>query len=227
VAWGKIAFIYLPPGQSALRTRQQIHQTADVIGLSEVKSPESRVTMYGFRVWLSAPPATAPPLPPSQISNHKQIATTSSDRPTFPTYNHSFDTSRSRLSSYTMTRLLFLLAALLSFFGAFGHAYLGEREIFPKLHPSAAGLNPPAVRILRVTWHTASLSFACWGSVLTMLACKSGLLSREDRYIVAGISVWYTLTGIGCVKYWDRKKPQGWSFLAISGLIQLGLMLTP
>ena len=126
-----------------------------------------------------------------------------------------------------MTRTLFLLAAVPSFFGAFGHSYLGERDIFPKLHTSSTGLNPAASRILRVTWHTASLSFACLGSVLTILGCKAGLLSREERWIVGGISFWYALAGIGCVKYWDRKQPQGWVFFAIAGLIQLGLMLTP
>jgi hypothetical protein len=126
-----------------------------------------------------------------------------------------------------MTRALFLLAALPSFFGAFGHSYLGERDIFPKLHASSTGLNPPAIRILRVTWHTASLSFACWGSVLAILAFKSGLLSREERWIVGGISIWYALTGIACIKYWDRKRAQGWVFLAICGMLQLGLWLTP
>lgn len=126
-----------------------------------------------------------------------------------------------------MTRPLFLLAALLSFFGTFGHSYLGERDIFPKLHASSTGLNPAAIRILRVTWHTASLSFATLGSILTLLGCKSGLLSRDERWIVGGISVWYALTGVGCIKYWDRKRAQGWVFLAICGMLQLGLMLTP
>ena len=174
----------------------------------------------------SAPPATTP-LPPSQISNHKQLASPSSDHQNFTTYNHSFDSSRSQLSIYNMTRPLFLLAALPSFFGTFGHSYLGERDIFPKLHAPSTGLNPAAFRILRVTWHTASLSFACLGSVLTILGCKSDLLSREERWIVGGISVWYAFCGIGCIKYWDRKQPQGWLFLAICGIIQLGLMLTP
>jgi hypothetical protein len=126
-----------------------------------------------------------------------------------------------------MTRLLFLLAALPSFFGAFGHSYLGERDIFPKLHASSTGLNPAALRIIRVTWHSASLSFAFFGSVLIILGCKSGLLSCEERWIVSGISLWYALCGIGSVKYWDRKMLQGWVFLAIFGMLQLGLMLTP
>src|SRR5256885_10338177 len=114
------------------------------------------------------------------------------------------------------------------FFSALSAPLYGEKRDFSKISPATPpGLSPAAIRILRVTWHTASLSFACLGSVLTILGCKSGLLSREERWIVGGISVWYALTGVGCIKYWDRKEAQGWVFLAICGMLQLGLMLTP
>jgi hypothetical protein len=126
-----------------------------------------------------------------------------------------------------MSRPLFLIAAIPHFIGTFGHSYLGERDIFPKLFVANTGLNMSSLRILRVTWHTASLSFALMGTVLTVLGYKRGLLSRAEKAIVGAITVWNVLAGIACLAYWDRRRPQGWMFLGISGLLQLGLKWTP
>jgi hypothetical protein len=126
-----------------------------------------------------------------------------------------------------MSRPLFLIAAIPHFFGTFGHSYLGERDIFPKLFIANTGLNMSSLRILRVTWHTASLSFALMGTALTVLGYKRGLLSRAEKAIVRAITVWNVLAGIACLAYWDRTKMQGWMFLCISGMLQLGLKWTP
>jgi len=126
-----------------------------------------------------------------------------------------------------MSRPAFLAVAIPQFFGAFGHAYLGERDIFPKLTVASTGLDPPALRILRITWHVASLTFISISATLMALGVKRGGLSRSERWIVAGISVWYAITGIACVGYWDYNKPQSWYFLINSALLQLGLRLTP
>jgi hypothetical protein len=51
-----------------------------------------------------------------------------------------------------MSRPLFLIVALPQFLGAFGHAYIGERDIVTKLTVASTGLDPSAIRIVRVTW---------------------------------------------------------------------------
>ena len=124
-------------------------------------------------------------------------------------------------------RALFLAAAIPQFFGVIGHSTLGEREIFPKLFKGKTGLDGPALRILRATWHVASLSFALQGIILMALAFKSGLLTREERIAVHAISGWNLGTGILCVGYWGRDKPQGWLFIGITTLLQIGLLLKP
>ena len=126
-----------------------------------------------------------------------------------------------------MIRPLFLLVAVPQFFGAFGHAFLGERDIFPKITVASTGLEPAALRVLRVTWHSASLTFVFMSGVLTLLGLKKGVLSRLERWIVMGIAAWYALEGIACVGYWDSKKPQPWFFVLNSVLIQMGLYYTP
>lgn len=126
-----------------------------------------------------------------------------------------------------MSRPAFLLVAIPQFFGAFGHAYLGERDIFPKLTVASTGLDPSALRVLRVTWHTTSLTFISISAALMALGVKRGVLSRSERWVVVGISIWYALTGIACVGYWDHKKPQPWLFLINSAMLQLGLRWTP
>jgi hypothetical protein len=126
-----------------------------------------------------------------------------------------------------MIRTLILAAALPQFFGACGHAYLGERDIFPKLAVASTGLAPASLRILRLTWHLASLSFVLMGSTLTLLAFKAGPLSKNERRIAIAVSLWYAITGIACVGYWDYTKPQSWVFLLTAVFIQLGLHWTP
>ena len=126
-----------------------------------------------------------------------------------------------------MSRPIFLAVAIPQFFGAFGHAYLGERDIFPNLTVASTGLDPSALRILRVTWHVASLTFVSFSVALMALGLKQGVLSKSEQRIVLGISVWYAITGIACVGYWDHNKPQSWFFLINSALLGLGLRWTP
>ena len=122
-----------------------------------------------------------------------------------------------------MFRPAFLLVAIPQFFGAFGHAYLGERDIFPKLTVASTGLNPSALRVLRLTWHTLSLTFISISVTLMALGVKRGVLSNSETWMVFGISVWYAVTGIASIVYWNREKPQGWLFLINSVLLQFGL----
>ena len=143
------------------------------------------------------------------------------------TYNHSIESSQSQQDNKTMYRPLFLLSAIPQFIGTFGHSYLGERDIFPKLFKANTGVTQSNLRILRVTWHTASLSFALMGTILTVLGYKKGLLSEAERTVVGVISAWNVLAGIACLAYWDKKQPQGWMFCCISILLQLGLKWTP
>jgi len=126
-----------------------------------------------------------------------------------------------------MTRPLFLIAALPQFFGLVGHAYLGERDIFPKVTVAKTGLKPASLRVLRLTWHMIAVTFGFMGSVLAVLGFKEGVLTVAERRVAAGISVWYAITGTASVLYWDRKTPQAWVFLVTAGIIQLGLYLTP
>jgi len=145
----------------------------------------------------------------------------------FPYYNHSFDSSQPQQYTQTMYRPLFLIAALPAFFGTFGHSYLGERDIFPKLLAAKTGLQPAQLRILRITWHTTSLTFAFLGSTLTVLGLKTSPLSQAEHWICIGISIWFALCGIACLTYWDKTMPQGSMFLAITGIILAGLRMTP
>jgi hypothetical protein len=126
-----------------------------------------------------------------------------------------------------MSRPIFLLVAVPQFLGAFGHAYLGERDIFPKLTVASTGLQPSQLRVLRVTWYTVSLTFGFISIALTALALKRGKLNGTERWIVIGISAWYTLVGIASVGYWDHTKPQPWFFLINGAMVQLGLRWTP
>jgi hypothetical protein len=126
-----------------------------------------------------------------------------------------------------MSRPYFLVAALPSFFGAFGHSYLGEREIFPKLSVATTGLTPSQLRILRATWHATSITFAFLASVQTILALKTGVLSQAEGWIVTGMSVWYAALGIAAVGYWDPSAFQGYLFLATAAVLQVGLASTP
>jgi len=126
-----------------------------------------------------------------------------------------------------MSRPLFLIAAIPAFFGSFGHSYLGERDIFPKLSTAKTGLQSQQLRIVRVTWHTASLTFALLGFTLTLLGLKNGALTQAEEWIVMAIGAWYAVLGIACVAFWDKTKLQGWSFLGISGAILAGLRVTP
>jgi hypothetical protein len=126
-----------------------------------------------------------------------------------------------------MYRPIFLLAGLPQFFGALGHAYLGERDIFPKLAVAKTGLQPEQLRILRVTWHVASLTFTLLGAVLLVLAGKPTELSSAETWIARGVALWYWFTGIACLLFWDRRKPQPWVFVTTSFLVLSGLRLTP
>jgi len=126
-----------------------------------------------------------------------------------------------------MPRTFFLVVAVPQLLGAFGHAYLGERDIFPKLTVASTGLEPSQLRVLRLTWHTVSLTFGFISVALTALALKKGKLNGTERWIVNGISAWYTLVGIASVGYWDHTKPQPWFFLINGAMIQLGLRRTP
>ena len=174
------------------------------------------------------PPPNRISPPASQLKSSQPPKTKTPDHPTTTkTYNHSIESSHPHQSTHTMSRPLFLIAAIPHFIGTFGHSYLGERNIFPKLFVANTSLNMSSLRILRVTWHTASLSFALMGTALTVLGYKRGLLSRAEKAIVRAITVWNVLAGIACLAYWDSRRPQGWAFLCISGLLQLGLKCTP
>jgi hypothetical protein len=126
-----------------------------------------------------------------------------------------------------MSRPLFLIAAIPSLIGVWGHSHIGERDIFPKLSITKNGLNASQLHILRTTWHATSLSFALLASLQVLLGLKTGLLSAAEAWIVTGMSIWYAVLGIASVAYWDRYQPQGWTFLVIAALLQLGLTLTP
>ena len=71
------------------------------------------------------------------------------------------------------------------------------------------------------------VTFMFMGSVLMVLALKHGVLSIAERRVAMGVSLWYAIVGFASVLYWGRNIPQGWFFLAVSGLVQLGLHLTP
>jgi hypothetical protein len=126
-----------------------------------------------------------------------------------------------------MSKPIYLLVAIPQFLGAFGHAYLGERDIFPKLTVASTGLDPSQLRVLRLTWHTVSLTFAFISIGLMALAMKRGRLSGTERRIVMAFSAWYACVGVAGVGYWDHTKPQPWLFVVNSALLQLGLRWHP
>ena len=126
-----------------------------------------------------------------------------------------------------MVRPAFLVVAAPALLGAFGHAYLGERDIFPKITVASTGLLSDSIRVLRLSWHAVSLTFFCFGVALTALGLKRGVLSNSERWVVTGISIWFAIQGIAGVGYWTSTKPQPYLFLLQSALLQGGLRWTP
>jgi hypothetical protein len=92
-----------------------------------------------------------------------------------------------------MTRPAFLIVAVPSILGAFGHANFGDRDIFPKITAASTGLSGESIRVLRLAWHTLGLTIRV---ILTALGFKPGALSKSDRLVVTGISVWFAILGI-------------------------------
>ena len=126
-----------------------------------------------------------------------------------------------------MHRPLFLIAAFPSFFGAIGHAYLGERAIFPNLLLPETRLSPAQIRILRVTWHLISITFLLFGTILAVFAFKRDELSELERFVVRGIGAWFGIAGVAGALFWDRRKMQPWVFLLMSMSMTAGLHTTP
>jgi hypothetical protein len=122
-----------------------------------------------------------------------------------------------------MTRLAFVIVAVPSLLGAFGHAYLGERDIFPKITVASTGLSGESIRVLRLAWHTVSLTFILFGVILMALGFKRGGLSKSDRWVVTGISIWFAILGIAGVRYWSPTEPQPYLFLIQSALLLGGM----
>jgi hypothetical protein len=122
-----------------------------------------------------------------------------------------------------MTRLAFVIVAVPSIVGAFGHAYLGERDIFPKITVASTGLSGESIRVLRLVWHAVGLTFVLFGVILIALGFKRGGLSKSDRLVVTAISIWFAILGIAGVRYWNPTQPQPYLFLIQSALLLGGM----
>jgi hypothetical protein len=99
-----------------------------------------------------------------------------------------------------MTILAFLIVAVPSILGAFGHVYLGDRDIFPKITGASTGLSGESIRVLRLAWHAVGLTIILLGVILMALGFKPGALSKSDRLVVTGISIWFAILGIAGVR---------------------------
>jgi hypothetical protein len=122
-----------------------------------------------------------------------------------------------------VTRVAFVIVAVPSIVGAFGHAFLGERDIFPKITGASTGLSRESIRVLRLAWHTVGLTFILFGVILIALAFKPGALSKSDRWVATGISIWFAILGVAGVRYWSPTEPQPYLFLVQSALLLGGM----
>jgi hypothetical protein len=125
-----------------------------------------------------------------------------------------------------MIRSYFLVSAIPSVFGIFGHSYLGEKKIFSRL-AKTKDIDPPQFRVLRLVWHTLSLTFAINTAIIVLLGQKKSLLCQLERQIIRCIMTFYIGVGSASVGYWGVKVPQGYIFLATAGLLELGLRRQP
>jgi hypothetical protein len=121
-----------------------------------------------------------------------------------------------------MVCFYFLAAAIPSVFGIFGHSYSGEKKIFPRLTKSK-DIDPLQFRILRLVWHSLSLTFATNVAIIVLLGQKEISLSQFERQIIRFIMTFYIVLGSATICYWGIKLPQGYLFIITAGLLDLGL----